>query len=465
MKKLKSLKFYSLLVLGFLAVFFMLLKAPTDPDWGWHRRLGEFVLDRHQFPWRDSFSHTMSGYRVADFYWASEVVMVGLQRVIGPFGLSLVCALVAAVAVGLSTNFNPFVSFLVAMWLIPSTGVRPFNFGLLFFSLLWLLLRKRKFFVLPFLFVLWANFYANFVFGLIVVFVFFGLEAIRLRKISLKFVLVPLLCVVATLINPYGLFLWKTLFAEAGSVLMRNTIAEWLPPNSHTDFGLFFFVFLFFVAFLMIVKSRRLNLTEVGLIAVFALMGIFSIYYIPLFAIIVGPFLLRGLKTVSQLPIFNSRTREFINLYAVVFLVVFAIVVGPFIQLPEVWSQSHDPKVLAEAADYPDEAVKFLRENPQSGNIFNDYVWGGYLIWQLPSVKTFIDGRMPAWKEGDNYVFEDYLKVVQLKPGWEGVLEEYNVSYFLIRSDSALAQALKVHPGWEVVYEDGLAVIFGVVSL
>ena len=90
------------------------------------------------------------------------------------------------------------------------------------------------------------------------------------------------------------------------------------------------------------------------------------------------------------------------------------------------------------------------------------------MFWQLPSVKTFIDGRMPAWREslpagrqGERYVFEDYLTVMRLKPGWEDVLEEYDVSYFLIRGDSPLSQALKVHPGWGVVYEDSLAIIFG----
>ncbi len=462
MKRLKFLKFYNLalVAVGFLAVLFMLLKAPTDPDWGWHRQLGEFVLDQHQIPRQNLFSYTLPGHLWADSYWLTQVLMVFLERTIGLFGLSVVCALIAAVAVGLAVGFNPFASFLVALWLIPATGVRPLNFGLLLFSLLWLLLRKKKFWMVPLLFLVWANFYANFVFGLVAVFLYFGLETLRLRKVSLKLVLVSLLSVAATLVNPYGVFLWKTLFAEAGSLLMRNTIAEWLPPDAHTDFGLFFFVFLFFVAFLMILKSRRLNLTEVGLIAVFALMGIFSIYYIPLFAIIVGPFLRRNLKAVAQLPIFNNQMRQFIKLFASVFLVVFALIVGPLVQLPEVWSQSHDSKVLAEAADYPYEAVEFLQRNPQEGHIFNDYVWGGYLIWQLPEVKTFIDGRMPAWREKDKYVFEDYMAVTQLKPGWEDVLEKYNISYFLIKTDSALAQTLKVHPGWNMIYEDDLAAVF-----
>jgi hypothetical protein len=451
MKRLKFSKFGSLALtaVGFLAVVFALLKPATDPDWGWHRRLGEFILNNRQVPWQDMFSHTMGGYRVADFYWLSEVIMVGLEKTVGIFGLSLICALVAALAVGLATGFQPFVSFLVALLLIPAAGVRPFNFGLLFFSILWRLLRRQKFRWLPPLFLIWANFYANFVFGLLLVFLFLGTETVRRRKISWPLVAVSLLSAAATLVTPYGVFLWQTLAAEAGSQLMRNTIAEWLPPNPHTDFGLLFFAFLFFIAFLMIRRSKKLDLAETGLIAVFACLGIFSIYYIPLFAVIIGPFLVREISNISL--------RSFIKLYATVCLTIFALLVGPLRRLPQAGLQG---QALAESGDYPYEAVEFLRENSQDGRLFNDYVWGGYLIWQLPEVKTFIDGRMPAWKAGENYVFADYLKVVQLKPGWEDVLQKYDISYFLIRSNSTLAQALKVHPEWGVVHEDDLAIVF-----
>ncbi len=460
--RLKFTKFYrtTLVVIGLLAVVFMLLKAPTDPDWGWHRRLGEFILNQHRIPQHNLFSYTLPEYRWADSYWATQVLMVSLERLVGPFGLSLICAFVAAIAVGLATGFNPLASFLVALWLIPASGLRPLNFGLLFFSLLWLLLRRRKFRWLPLLFVVWANFYANFVLGLLLIFLFFGLEMLRLKKFSSRFVLVSLLCLVATLINPYGIFLGKTLLTEAGSLLMRNTIAEWLPPDAHTDYGLFFFVFLFFVVFLTILERKKLNITEVVLIAAFGFLGIFSLYYIPFFAIVAGPFLVRELKSFSQLPIFNDQIRRAIKIYLAAFLAVFALLFGPLFQIPNVWSQSSDEKVLAEAGNYPYEAMGFLKKNPQQGNIFNEYVWGGYLIWQLPSVKTFIDGRMPAWKENGNYVFEDYMTVTRLQPGWEDILEKYQISYLLIRTDSVLAQALKVHPGWKITYEDATATVF-----
>ena len=44
--------------------------------------------------------------------------------------------------------------------------------------------------------------------------------------------------------------------------------------------------------------------------------------------------------------------------------------------------------------EYPVDAAAFLKKNRISGNMFNPYAWGGYLIWALyPDHKVFIDGR------------------------------------------------------------------------
>ena len=50
-------------------------------------------------------------------------------------------------------------------------------------------------------------------------------------------------------------------------------------------------------------------------------------------------------------------------------------------------------------------AVEFLRAHPESGAIYNDYGWGGYLIWKLyPQRKVYIDGRADVY--GDAFMEE-----------------------------------------------------------
>ena len=45
-----------------------------------------------------------------------------------------------------------------------------------------------------------------------------------------------------------------------------------------------------------------------------------------------------------------------------------------------------------QAKEMPVQAVKVVRERQYPGPLFNDYNWGGYLIWQLGQPVT-IDGR------------------------------------------------------------------------
>ena len=59
------------------------------------------------------------------------------------------------------------------------------------------------------------------------------------------------------------------------------------------------------------------------------------------------------------------------------------------------------------AKDYPVAAVQYLRQHPQPTGMFNDYSYGGYLIWQLgPQQKVFIDGRADMYEYSG--VFQDY---------------------------------------------------------
>jgi hypothetical protein len=88
--------------------------------------------------------------------------------------------------------------------------------------------------------------------------------------------------------------------------------------------------------------------------------------------------------------------------------------------------------------------------------MFNDYGWGGYLIWNLPEEKVFIDGRADIYMKK---VFGDYLKVTGLKPEAASLLEEYRIGWVFMPAGSPLVQALKFSPRWSVLYEDKTAAI------
>jgi hypothetical protein len=84
---------------------------------------------------------------------------------------------------------------------------------------------------------------------------------------------------------------------------------------------------------------------------------------------------------------------------------------------------------------FPVQASDFISSHKLAGNMYNDYTWGGYLIWRLgPERKVFIDGR--ALYE---YVHALWVSIGAADtrsygglPFWKTVLTNYNVRYIVI---------------------------------
>jgi hypothetical protein len=100
---------------------------------------------------------------------------------------------------------------------------------------------------------------------------------------------------------------------------------------------------------------------------------------------------------------------------------------------------------------FPVSAVDWLEDNPQKGNVFNHFPWGGYLLYrQWPQTLVFIDGQTDFYGEA---LTREYEQVITLGDGWESILVNYDVSWALIPTHSKLVEALKSN-GWLVLYQD-----------
>ena len=111
------------------------------------------------------------------------------------------------------------------------------------------------------------------------------------------------------------------------------------------------------------------------------------------------------------------------------------------------------------AKDYPVAAIQYLRQHPQPTGMFNEYSYGGYLIWQLgPQQKVFIDGRADMYEYSG--VFQDYVRIVNLDTDALSLLGKYGIQSCLIQRNSALATLLAASPDWKQTYADDLSAIF-----
>ena len=110
------------------------------------------------------------------------------------------------------------------------------------------------------------------------------------------------------------------------------------------------------------------------------------------------------------------------------------------------------PKSIA-----PQAAIDFVRRANIRGNVFNDFNFGGYLIFS--GIPTFIDGRMLPF--GDTFFrkYYDAANLIDIKSAFE-TLDEYKVSWVLLYRKEPLAKALARSPLWDEVYSDEYSVVF-----
>ncbi len=481
-------------VLLFVFSVLIIFKGPGDPDFGWHYKYGEYMVEHRTLLRANTFSYTFSDYKWANSYWASELLLYITHRYLSSFlaGLLLTLAFVAAVfvfifalaqkvtasrVVVLFTTLGAFLAF--STYLIP---VRPLVFSTVFLMILTLLLVKtplafdrvdKKLFLLIPLFLVWANVHADFVLGLFVVFIYYlagllGEFSVAKRNYLKTFVIlaVPLVAWLITLVNPYGVTLWLTLLKES-SPLQFSHIAEWLPanPGNFAYFALYCSV-LAVATFSLVGVRNKLTLWHVLALGFFIILSFRSQYFLRLVLVFgIMPVLLYWSGIAVLFTNFFTQAVLAKMRKGLIILLVFAVLAGGAVFVDQVL-QCSDQAFWVKRQGYPKAAIDYmLIKNETPGNVFNWYGWGGYMIWKHPNVKTFVDGRMPSWREGGESVFEDYVSVLDAPASNLAILSRYNVEWILLPPDNNLSKYLRANNvGWKELYKDNIASIFVIIK-
>jgi hypothetical protein len=98
-----------------------------------------------------------------------------------------------------------------------------------------------------------------------------------------------------------------------------------------------------------------------------------------------------------------------------------------------------------------------LKTHRISGRMLNDYVYGGYLIWEAPEYPVFVDGRADVFEWTG--VLADYGRWSTLESDPHGLLDKYNIDFCLLSRNAPMARVLPLM-GWNSIYSDNLSVIF-----
>ena len=105
--------------------------------------------------------------------------------------------------------------------------------------------------------------------------------------------------------------------------------------------------------------------------------------------------------------------------------------------------------------NYPVAAVQWMQAHHPEGRLFNSYNWGGYLLWTLPEVPVFIDGRADLY--GDD-LLNQWHAVVNADKSALSLLDQWDVKVVFLEPDWPIVEVMK-NNGWNAEFEDEQAVI------
>ncbi len=475
------------------------------PDTWWHLRTGAWIWEHRRLPTTDPFSYTRYGTAWQPPGWPVQLLFYGLVRWAGYGALNVWTAFMVVLTyllVARALRGEPYTRAL-ALVLAGLTGslyqaARPYMITSLLTALyLWALetwyrgSSPRRLKLLPLAMTFWVNTHAGFLAGFLVwgsYLVGAGWESLTERRASddtmgaslsatpssiAKKRVTTLLrlgpwLLLATLLNPQGAKIWSYPF-QTLSLQHLTWIAEWQSPDFTQPYA---WPFLLWWALLLLIVGPGMppwRAHHLLLWLLFGFMGFRAVRNIALFAL-VAP-----IVWTAYAPARLSQWRKRLRYYSPLRPRIRRLLATREPPPPRPWVNRalvalawllaltrlvvhSTPQAMAAyvAETFPQSAVAYMKTMRPPGRLFNDYNWGGYLLWTLPEYPVFIDGRTDLY--GDT-LLQTWGDIVNAEPGWQEHLQRYQVHTVLLPRQRPLTRVLPLS-GWKEVYRDDQAVLF-----
>ena len=463
---------YDFLWLG-IALFPLLIIAvllPIQPhDYWWYLRLGKDVLETGAVPVVDTYSSLQAGQPIVYQSWLSAVFLWLAIKTNGiPLTILLVALLIGfAYAMlwmlmrqgGVGPRLATLLTLIAGLSGSNNWGVRPQLFVYpLFLAVLWILLkwqnRELKFLwaLIPLSFA-WTNLHGSF----ILFFILVGLAFIFGNGDRKKLFWVTLVALAVTLINPRGFVLWQSVIGTFTSPGIRDLSPEWLPPLNQGWQMNIFFAWLILLVPLAAFARRRLSIFEWMLFLLFSWLALTGIRYVIWDLFIVS--MLTAFLMPESIVQWVDQPQD-VKIPSLNFALGIIFLLIPLTLLPGIregwWKESPpslDPQTPVAAADW-------LVLHPElPGPMWNDVVFGSYLIHAVPLRPVWIDTRIQVIFTAEQA--GQYLFVQSAQPGWDSYLDKNHVNLLVLASTQpALVKAVQKSSGWCEQYHDDVALIF-----
>jgi hypothetical protein len=453
-----------------------------DPDIWWHLRTGQWVLQHHTVPTTDPFSQYGMGRPWLAYSWLFEVLIALLFAKFNLLGIFIYdAAMRVAVAVALhrlmrrlvpSPRWTLGLTALGVMAMMDKFGPRPGMFTILFFILQYEVLSAarrtgnyRLLFWLPPIYVLWVNLHVQFIYGLFVL----SLEALasllarRLPRlsgsegeaeISLSRILqVTAACLAATLVNPYTLRIYGVVYDYISQTGAFVLVSELRAPTFRSPYDWSHVAVIVMAFFVLGAHLRRFRLTDVLLLNVATILGLRAVRDAWFTAVVALGVIASGTAATAEPTSRRPRWQPAV-VGAGVLVALFTMAAAFGISNPKL------ERTLAEdfpGGQFPAGAVQYIEEQQLTGPLYNDFDWGGYLIWKLPRLRVYIDGRTNLY--GDERL-QRHVSVLRGSPNWSSDEDLAAAKLVIGNVKFPLTSLLRMDPRFRVAYEDKRAVVF-----
>lgn len=469
-----------LAIAALLVTFFGFFSVKVwDIDFWWHIAAGKSILANGAIPNQDPFgvydASSNWGQTILKSEWLGQVLLYLVYSFFGLDGVIFLRATVLTACLGIAywrcriagarPLFTMIMLALAGMVILSHTGERPQLFSFLYFSLVFLLLdmqlktaRRWPLYLIPLIFLLWANTHGGVLLGIAVAGLFCVGFLLENRLVTGSYhssqnrlILVVMgLSIVAFLLAPNGLGTLKALVFIQNTPV-RERVSEYATP--WTLWATTKFYWMFFAVGLVSLPGflDRTYLKQTLVICLVAALSLTGYRYTPWFVLLATPYFAASLSRIFRRVKLPDTTTS---------LAVLAIAILFF-------AYGHKQNRIFQhgmlEARYPEAAVAFIKEKHLSGRMLNALNWGGYLIWNLsPTVTVFIDGR-----HLDIRHIEPYTHMLWMTPEGKRFFEQLGFDLVLVPHSNSftgekypLIGYLLKHPDWKVAYQDETGYLF-----
>ena len=440
-------------------------------DLAYQIRAGNIMLSTDHLLRTDVLTFSAFGRPWLNQQWGAQLILAGVYRLGGWLGLALLRGLLmtailvllflACRVAGSSRRLAALLTFGSAFVMAGGFQLRAQLLGMLCFAAVLLLVADRSshpgrlWLALPIV-VLWANLHGSFFLAPIM----FGLAWVEDRSRHSPWVrrtlLVGVGTILASLVNPFGLLVWKYVSDISTSPLIRRSVEEWQPPSLRIYAGVTFFASVVLVALYLARRGRPTPWPALLALGVFFAIGLTSVRGVFWWGM-EAPVVIAGLTRSQEPRSEGADPASSLNVALVVALIL--ITIGAFVRwMPYASTEKSPPERLLAFA--PAGITNELKRTLQPGDrVFDAQEWGSWFELALPDNPVLVDSR---WEVVPEDVWRRYGGVSNGQEGWQSVLDAWNVRVVVAARDQqqGLIPRIAGDPGWRLLYKDDDGLIF-----